>query len=428
MSELLKAQLVQGSPKRSQDALHGVADSEHQQATENITVGPYTREELYTPDVRAFLHDPQRATVVLCGRNEFERGNLPPLLNYALQSTETPDNIVYVDGNSTDQSVPYVKSVGVTVLTRDNLLDAVDKPQLAAILAVSPEVLEGKDVAGQPPLRKGAELLNIRRYMLEKALRGEQSTYMMYIDTDLKSIPGGGIAEQLPSTGIYHPLQLLTKATLELEGEQQKLAIFTGSGERNNEPIFTAHNLFAVHAASPLLTERQRKIAESYFTLPSQIVHPLTGELGVATEAELHALAATGQSIEVARILSLAGFDYHAREQSGSLHKSPSSIGNVRRGEQQRIDEPQVAEKEWWMITGIIPQFAEVIAQYSLSQEKLPHELTLEDYAKINHWLAKVQDVSLLNSRRQTRAFKRSPMERVVPPVTMLHKEGLLTT
>lgn len=388
MSEHLKSQLVQVDPSRSKDALANVATDPLQSFAERATVGPYNG-ELKTQEVQEFLQDPSKVIVIGAGRNEHQRGNLTANLHYALEATN--GNVLYADGNSTDGSAEVAQSMGISTLRRKDVMspDFVDMNALAEILGVQPQTLEGQETPGDPPMRKGIDLMVARMGLLGLLTEGQLPKYALYTDTDLKSIPGGQVADKLdPHTQVYYPLELSAKGVLDLDkrfrNDHEAWAAFTGSENRNNEPIFATFNTFKVDEASPFLSPKQQAIARAFYVFPSTIVHPLTGELIVSSEAELASMGATGQGVESMRIMSLAGGMLDAYE-TASPNRLPNLnplVGNVRRGNQQRIDEPQIPEKEWWMINTVLPQMIRTVGEYCIKAEKLPHELTLEDYAK----------------------------------------------
>lgn len=435
MTEALKAQLVEPYRPRSKDALVGVELSPYQAFAEHATVGPFHNGQLDSKSNSAFLSDPKQVLVIGCGRNEHQRGNLIPILRYSLKSTNMAGNVLYVDANSTDGSIGAALSMGVHALRRENVLsDALtDKKTLAEILAIDERVLNGKDIPGNPPLRKGIDIMVARIALLQMHLEGKAPRYVSYIDTDLKSIPGGSVTTRLQSPDqIYYPLQLIAAGAIELNSsfgnEESVWGVYTGSEKRNNEPIFAIYNTFNVDAKDPFLNEQQREIAKALYLFPSTIVHPLTGELLVSTSAELSSMGATGQAIESARTLSFAGglLKAYGTTQPEVLEKANPLVGNVRRGVQQRIDEPQLDEKEWWMINGVLPTFIRTVGNYAIKTSKLPHEFDLDDYARVNRWLKDLTDSSQLDNTRQTRRFEHYPMERGIPPVQLLYKEGLL--
>lgn len=435
MTEALKTQLIETDPGRSRDALVGVGLSRYQTFAERATVGPFHNGQLDSKTNIDFLSNPKQVLVVGCGRNEHQRGNLIPTLRYSLESTNRAGNLLYVDANSTDGSIDTALSMGVHALRRENVLSNVltDKKTLAEILAIDERVLNGKDVPGNPPLRKGIDVMVARIALLQMHLEGKAPRYVSYIDTDLKSIPGGSVATRLQSPDqVYYPLQLIAAGVNELNssfGDKESVwGVYTGSEKRNNEPIFAIYNTFNVDANDPFLSERQRGIAKGLYLFPSIIVHPLTGELLVSTSVELSSMGATGQAIESARTLSLAGglLKAYGTTQPEILEQANPLVGNVRRGTQQRIDEPQLDEKEWWMINGVLPTFIRTVGNYAIKTSKLPHEFDLGDYARINRWLKNLTDSSQLDNNRQTRKFDHYPMERAIPPVQLLYKEGLL--
>src|SRR6266496_237606 len=183
MTEILKREMLQVQEERSLDALYGVMPSQYQPSTEMATVGPYNLANLYSSSVTSFISDPRLSSVVLCGRNELKRGNLPSVLKYVLASTGSVRNIVYADGNSTDGSAIYMEAMGITTLRRTDLLDLLDKRRFAEVLAVSEKTIEGQDVPGEIPLRKGLEVLNVQQFFLQKYLQAKSPRYLLYIDT-----------------------------------------------------------------------------------------------------------------------------------------------------------------------------------------------------------------------------------------------------
>ena len=85
--DALKAEIMEPDRARVQDALVGVQESPYGLFAERATVGPYSQEELYSPEVTGLLSDPARILVVNCGRGENRRGNLEPTFEYVQQST-----------------------------------------------------------------------------------------------------------------------------------------------------------------------------------------------------------------------------------------------------------------------------------------------------------------------------------------------------
>ncbi len=425
--EDLKAALVHVNAERSLDALVGVHESPWQTLAEKATVGPFDRDTLKSSEVTRFVSDPSQVLVVACGRNEHQRGNLTPTLRYIQESGATA---LYVDANSTDGSDKVAWGMGIETISRKDVLgDMVDKKALAEILGIPISVLEGNDVEGYPPLRKGIEGMSARIALLKKKLDGNAPYYMLWLDADIKSIPHGHIAYSLLGEQVYYPIQLAAAGLLSLRGQTgNPWAVYTGSENRNNEPIFAAHNMVAARGASRRLDERQKDIARALGHFPGLLVHPLTGELISSTEFELNAMNATGQCMETARNLSLAGgvFAAHDTTDPEVLRYLTPLFGNVRRGTQQRVDEPQTPEKEWWMIGSVLPAFTTVVAEYCIAERKLPHELTLDDYVGLNEELAEVRIGSQLDGPRQTRRYDEFPMERAIPPVALLHKEGIV--
>lgn len=439
MSEALKAQLAVVDTARSGDALVGVIPSPYQAFADKSTVGPYNPHLFpsHTKSrVKDMLKDPSQVMVVTCGRDEHGRGNLGPILNYVIERAGDR-NVLYVDADSTDHSVAAARDSGVaTVVRREMLPDIVNRKQLAEVLAIHPATLEGKKVPGDPTLRKGIEVFLARAEALRRRIRdGYTPDYMAFIDSDLKSIPGGVVTQALEAKdpgSIYYPLEIMAAGMLDFNAHSKRgknhWGIFTGSPDRNNESIFALYNTYAVKAKSPFLHEDQRAIAEAFFVLPGTLVHPLSGEVMIKTSQELGAMGATGTNVETARILTLAGQQLEAFGTIDPLvlQDTHPLVGNVRRGTQQRIDEPQLYKKEFWMIAGVIPQFTVAVIDYSIQTRRLPQDFDLEDYARINDWLSRIKDMSQLNPETQTREFYRTPMERIIPPVTLLHREGLL--
>jgi len=430
MSELLKQQLLSVKAERCLDGFYGVSTSKYQQLADLVTVGPYEEDQLYAPAVRAFLADPQQVYVILFGRNELQHGNLPSVLQYALESTGSPRNIVYVDGNSSDQSIAYAESMGITALRRSDLLDSLVRKRLAEVLVLEQESVERQNMLGEVPLRKGAEVLNIQRFILTQSLQGQAPRYLLYIDADLQSIPGGPLTHQLTPQQIYHPIQQLACAILHLNAQHSEgtehWAVYTGSGDRNNEPLFVLPNLLEVEAHSPFLDEEQQQIAHAFFLTPSHLVHPLTGEIIVRSSVELNIMGATRHGMEAGRVLCITGLQFDMQRSLGLPETSLPLIGNVRRGTALRLDELQTEEKDWWLVCAIRPQFTYAIVRYCIHHRKLPHQLQLDDYIQINRWLRTIQHSAILDRQTQTRIFKDSLMERVIPPILLLQQEGIL--
>lgn len=450
--EALKAQLVEVSVNRSLDALYGVTKSPLALAASEVTVGPYNG-ELKSNKVTQFLSDPNQVIIVACGRNEAARGNLEANLAYIESCTS--GNVIYVDANSTDHSTELAQSLGVDTYIRKEVLSSyVDLEALAQVLAVPVEVLEGEDVPGQPPLRKGIDVLVARMILWQLRKQGNAPKNVIYTDTDLKSIPGGPLERYLvelaeveneqakkngtklqdedPYRKVYKPLQLAALGAIDLANKRadgySQIGVFTGSENRNNEPIFALGNMVKVHANSPLVGEKGREIAQALSVASDLIVHPLTGELLVSTDSELDAMGATGQCVEIARIISLAAEQHQKLGTSNpeKLKEQLPLVGNARRGEQQRIDEPQIDAKEWWMIAGVIPQFWEAATAYMMHVGKFPQEFSKEDYINLNKWLSTINTASRLNNQTQTREVDEFPMERAIPSVKQLHDWGIL--
>lgn len=438
MSEKLKAQIVRVSEARSKDALAGVDRSPLQDFIDRGSAGPYRREEVYIPEVQKFLADPSQVSVITCGRNEHQRGNLGPTLKYALASTGTHQNVVYIDARSTDGSPDVARALGVHTIERNDALeDWFNTDRLAELMCLPKDALY-RDVPGFTPMRKGIDVMLARVVALRNGSEND-----IFIDSDLKTIPGGDKAHLLSPHQIYHPIQNLARSYLDLNqaipGDQTPMTIYTGSGERNNEPIMAVYNAYLADATSPFKDEDQQRIARAFFAMPATLMHLLTGELIVSNRlhqkngapsygSELDVMNATGQATESARTLSQAGFalKHFGNLSSEALANQYPFFGNSRRGEQLRIDEPQLDDKEWWMIAGLLPQFIRGVGDYCIAMKKLPHELAVEDYPKLNAWLANINECSYGDKVTQTRVSKRSPMERAIPPISLMIEEGIL--
>jgi len=439
MSEQLKAQMVQVSEARSRDALAGVDRSPLQDFIDRGSAGPYRAEEVYTPDVQEFLADPSQVSVITCGRNEHQRGNLAPTLEYALTSTGTNENVVYIDARSTDGSPEVARALGVQTIERNQALeDWFDTDRLAELMCLPKDALFA-DVPGYTPMRKGIDVMLARIVAYRNGTEND-----IFIDSDLKTIPGGEKAHLLGPHQIYHPIQNLARSYLDLNnaipGDQTPMTVYTGSGDRNNEPIMATYNAYLADATSPFKDEEQQRIARAFYAMPGTLMHLLTGELIVSNRhfhqkngapaygSELDVMNATGQATESARTLSQAGFalKHFGDLSSESLANQYPLFGNSRRGEQLRIDEPQLDDKEWWMIAGLLPQFIRGVGDYCIATRKLPHELTIEDYPKLNCWLGNINECSYGDKITQTRVSKRSPMERAIPPISLMLEEGIL--
>lgn len=444
--EQLKARLVQVSEARSRDAMVGVERSPLQDFAERSTVGAFDREELLDDKVVDYLADPSKVLIVTCGRNEAQRGNLGPLLDHINESTNRAGNAIYCDADSTDDSINVARSRGIEAKKRSEVVaDHIDTKALADILGVPPHVIEGKPDSRYTPMRKGMDILVARIEMFRRAMEGTLPPHVFLIDSDLKSIPGGAVGDHLPPNEVYLPLHQMARAHLEyqkLQGDQLPIhGIYTSSGGRNNEPVFSTYNEFAVAATSPWTPDYGKHIALAFHTFPGSIGHILTGELSIYTGAqygmpgalnpngsELFAMGATGQCVETARTMSQAGFlaEVYDTSDPSQLIDAPILLGNVRRGEQKRIDEPQIDDKEWLMIAGQIPQFARGVGDYCIHMGKLPHELTLEDYQILNGYLGNVGSSSFMDSKSQTRQWKETPAERAIPPVALLAHAGII--
>lgn len=451
--EALKTKLIPVSEARSQDALHGVKQSPLGIAAHEVTVGPYNG-ELKSSRVAQFLSDPNQVIIVACGRNEAARGNLEANLAYIQRSTAESGNVIYVDANSTDHSAELAQSLGVdTYVRKDVLSQFVDLKALARVLAVPVEALEGEDVPGQPPLRKGIDVLVARVILWQLKQQEIAPKNVIYTDTDLKSIPGGSLEQQLIGQAevenqlaqqkgetlpddhidrkVYRPLQLAVMGVFDLASKRQDEntpVVFTGSENRNNETIFALANIVRVHANSPFIGERGKQIAHALAITLDPIVHPLTGELIISTESELDVMGATGQCVEIARHISLAQQQHNklGNLSPKNLQEMLPLVGNARRGPQQRMDESQSHEKEWWMIVGVIPMFWEVVTHYMMQKGKYPQEFTQEDYIALNTWLSDNNTASRLNNDSQTKEVDEFPMERAIPSVQQLHDWGIL--
>jgi hypothetical protein len=442
--EAFKARYVPLDLVRAKDALQGVDASPAQSFYDKATKGPYINGELHSPDLYAFLGNRSNILVAGCGRNEGDR--LLPVLNYAVNATkngyaDSSGGVLYVDGNSNDGSVEKAKDLGVaTVSRREVLSNHVDRQGLAEILAMPEsrlaEEFESRktDDKEHPPLRKGAEVLSMRIELLKMALEGKSPEYVILVDTDLMSVPGGKITSILTPDQVYYPIELTGQAVRDLKAElgdrTNPWAVFTGSAGRNNEPIFTAFNMIGVRAAFENLNEKQKEIASAHSFFPNILVHPLTGELIVKTEQELGAMNATGQAVEVARIMSLAGQQHqvHGTTDLEALAEAQPLVGNVLRGTQQRADQSQPDEKEQWMIEIVLPAFIQAVSDYAINHQKFVHEFDLDDYAEINRTLAKIKTGGLayLHNADQKKIFTKFPMERAIPPVDLLYREGII--
>lgn len=285
--------------------------------------------------------------------------------------------------------------------------------------------MEGHSSNEDPPLQKGLDTLAARIILLQRQSQGKTKRYVGFLDTDLKSIPGGSMASSLGAEQIYYPLEILAAGIIELGGT---IGLFTGSDDRNNETLFAVYNNFCIDATSPYCSDKQHRIAYAFYFFPSLIVHPATGELVTSVETELSLIGSTGMGVDVARHLSIAGLLMTTIGIPGSqeIRYPQPSIGNVRRGQQLRIDELQTPEKEWWMLTAALPQFIRTFGTYCIAAEKFPQELTIDDYLQINRWLSQINEGSQLTSGIQGKAFYQFPMERVIPPVTLLQYAGVL--
>lgn len=432
--EDLKTRLVNVNVDRAKDALHGVGKSAEHIMAQEITVGPFNG-ELSSGEVKNFLSSDE-ITVYACGRDEAKRGNLSPTLDYALKSTQNAGNVRFCDANSSDNSVALAQSKGIDTIRRSDIWpEAIDVKRMSKILALPETVVAGKEMSGYPPLRKGIDITVARISMLRDMLKKKGTSYAAFIDTDLKSIPGGAVAgmlEQDDLEKIYIPLELSAAGLLALNSrtDQNMWAVFTGSEHRNNETIFGVFNAIASKAGHLWLDDQQRSIAKVLGMYPGFITHPLTGELIVSTLTELQAMGATGQCVEVARLLSLAGghVEKYGLPNSGNLETNHSLIGNALRGKQQRIDEPQPDEKEWWMIGSVLPAFIQTVSDYAIAVRKLPHQFNLDDYELLNRsFNQRASGIgSRLNNVTQRREVDEYPMERVIPPVALLYKEGII--
>ncbi|PIZ65751.1 hypothetical protein CO051_02265 [Candidatus Roizmanbacteria bacterium CG_4_9_14_0_2_um_filter_39_13] len=439
MSEQLKKALVDNSPGRSLDAQVGSERSPLQNFIDRASAGPYSEEELYTPEIERFLSDPSQATVITCGRNEHKRGNLIPTLEYAQSSTIGAGNVIFIDARSTDGSAEIARAVGVNTIERNDALEGwFDIDALADLMRLPKDAIF-QDVDGFTPMRKGIDVMIARLVAMQNGSGND-----IFIDSDLMTIPDGRLVSKIAREQVYHPIQSLAKGFLDLDrkipGDQKPFTLYTGSGDRNNETIMGTYNTYNTVAFSPFLNSGQRQIARAFYALPSTLMHLLTGELIVSNQhllthngsptfgSELDVMNATGQATESARTLSQSGFAlmHFGDLSSENLADQYPLFGNVRRGEQLRIDEPQTDDKEWWMIAGILPQFIRGVADYCIQTEQLPHQLSIDDYPRLNEWLSNIQECSYGDKNTQTRVAIKSPMERAIPPISLLIKEGII--
>lgn len=329
MSEAIKKQLLKVNFSRSKDRFRKIKKSPYQRFIEQITVGPYSHKKLGSKEVNAFLSDSNNVLAITCGRNEHIAGNLVPTLQYAQESSR--GNIIYFDGDSTDDSFDVARSLGITAFRRHEILspDYVDINRLAEILAVQQKTLEGRLSKYDPPLQKGIDVFIARIILLQMQIKRKTPKYIAYFDADLKSIPGGSISSSLSPDQIYYPLELLAAGMLEAK---EALALFTGSVNRNNESLFAIDNTFYIDATFPYHSSKQQILAHAFYFYPSLITHPLTGELIVSVETELSSIGATGHGLEVSRNLTLAGLlvDRFGTLDLEELKIPKPFIGNVR--------------------------------------------------------------------------------------------------
>lgn len=452
MTELLKARIVQPNPERSIDGMAQVALSPMQDFATRSTLGPYNG-ELRAPDVRTFLSDPSNVIVVACGRNEEKRGNLGPSLTYHAAATSDGNggvgNVLFVDANSADKSLALAQSMeqqGVEATSRRETLSKgiVDIAEFARLLGLSEDSLqrslnEGPSSPlspGDVAFRKGMDVFAARMLQLKARIQGRLSRWSLYADTDILSTANGPkaqvIVDELGESALYFPLELAARATIDAQHDPKRSnrpwAVFTGSGNRNNEPVFSAINTFHARATDDDLTEQQRAIADAFVRFSGTIVHPLTGELIIDSEVELAAMGATGQCVEAARILSLTAAQLRALNtvDPDELPLHDPQILNVRRGTQMRIDEPQDLSKEWSMIVNTIPVFVATVGNYAINKGKNPVDFDLEDFARINQRLARPTHLPRLDADTQTRVFDHIQMDRLIPPVDLLQSAGII--
>lgn len=425
MSEKIKKQLLKINLSRSRDRFRKIKKSSHQRLVEQMTVGPYSHKKLRSEKVKSFLSDSDNVLVIACGRDEHIAGNLMSALQYAQKSSQ--GNMMYIDGSSSDGSFDVARSLGITAFRRHEILssDHINLKWLAEVLAVQQKTLEGRSSKHDPPLQKGIDVLVARILLLQMQLKKKAPKYVIYLDVDLKSIPGGAISNKLYFNQVYYPLELLAAGMLEVK---EALALFTGSVNRNNESLFAVDNTFYVDATFPYYTAKQQTLARAFYFYPSLITHPLTGEILVSVEMELSSIGATGHCVEVFRNLTLAGLlaSRFGVPDLAELKTLKPFMGSVRLGNQLRLDELQSPKKEWWMLIILLPQMMRTVGTYCIRNEKLPQELDLDDYVRINQWICGMNEGSQINNIRQIKEFYRFPMERVIPPVTLLHKEGIL--
>lgn len=440
--EELKAQLVPLDTTRSQDAMVGSSEHPMQRLVDRSTVDFFSRttssqERLLSERTLRFLSDPAQVRIIGCGRNEHGngQGSLLNNLTYMADSTQRAGNVHFYDANSTDGSFEAAGEVpGVEVFQRQELAKRFDAHELAAVLGLDEKVFADAHVLGNPPLRKGWDIHLARTQLLRDSQQGKAPKTVIWTDTDLHSIPGGK-AEDPDGQRTYLPIQLLGAAYTELEEtypESQPHLILTSSGKRNNEPIHavfnTAHAMAAEYDPHDRTNAKTRAILESIALFGGIHGHPLTGELLTSTESEIHAPGATGQLVEVVRLLWHANIQYRLHQTTDPevlQHVSPIAA-DVKRGPQERIDKPQTDDKEWWMINGVLPQGYTVILRHIQQSGRFFDEWTLDDYKVVNQKLSRISYMSRYDSNEQVRRFQEYPMERLIPPVSLLAKEGIL--
>lgn len=420
---------------RNEEAAQHVSESPLQAHADRAQVGPYPLELLCSSVVQKRLSNDKEVGVATFGRNERRRNFLKPALAYIRRSTGDNHNVFYADGNSDDDSAGLAKDMGFQVFRRSETMSGVDIVQLAEVLRVDPGILRGEKIKGQPQLRKGIEDFSFRLGLSKLQATGYQLPgQIILVDSDLTSVQGGLMAPYLQPDQIYYPLELMAAAMLEIEVATGRhpatIVVYTGSPYRNNEAIMAGANTLAVEMGSPFRSVTQQRIAREIVVHLGNILHPVTGELALEREAYLNAPGATAWGVEPVRNAYLAGIcaAYNGRpnvlvEEAKNVH--PYSV-SVDRGTQQRVDALADWAKEWRYCMGDAPQIGQLVSIYSITIGRHMYQWTLDDYIAVNAWLAQLTEVSRIDPDAHRKVWDRRSADRVIPPIPLLVKEGVI--
>lgn len=417
---------------------HLVGDSTLNEHAKRAQIGPISLEVQLSQPVAERLMDPKKVGVVTYGRNELRRGFLGPTLQYILESTGNGanPNLFYADGDSDDGSAEYAEKQGFKVFRRSETMKRINADRMAEILHVHPGIFRGENIQLQPQLRKGFEDFSFRLGLWDAYLKGELPEQLMMIDSDLVAVPGGLMGTEMPYEQQYRPLQLMSAAGLfsEMETGRQpaNVVIYTGSENRNNEPIMAAANTFMDDVESPFRNAEQRKVAHDLAVHMANTLHPVTGELAVNSNILMSSPGTTAWGVEPARNAYLAGV---CAELNGrpDLRLVPAAEvhpynATVRRGEQQRID-AYVADlgKEWRYCMGDAVVAFDVIGKYAVETGRPMKDWTLEDYMNVNEWLSKLTHLSRIDPATQSKVWEQRSPDRIFPPIKMLIEAGAIS-